>query len=98
LRQSRDVRFFKYTNVELSKANFKIVQRDAHGEAISGYVFGVSQSFGAVSTTMAVARVTGSQMLHGEAVDNLWKNVEKTINSIEGKKRPVSTSGMIPMF
>ena len=74
------------TEVQLNKANFKIVQKDVSGEATSGYIFGVSQSFGAASMTFAVAHVSGSQMIYKDALADLWKNAEKTLTSVEGKK------------
>ena len=74
------------TEVQLNKANFKIVQKDVSGEATSGYIFGFSQSLGAASMTFAVAHVSGSQMIYKDALADLWKNAEKTLTTVEGKK------------
>jgi hypothetical protein len=34
----------------------------------------------------AVARVSGTAKLYSDALKNLWKNAEKTLGPIEGKK------------
>ena len=74
------------TNVELSKANYKIIATNVTGESTSGYVFGFTYSYGVETTTIAIARVNGTGKLYQEAIENLWNNYKKNHGDIEGKK------------
>ncbi len=56
------------TNVELSKANYRIVATNVTGESTSGYVFGFTYSYGVETTTLAIARVNGTGKLYQEAI------------------------------
>ena len=74
------------TEVQLQRANFKVVARDVTGEAEAGYLFGSSFSIGMTSNTFAVVRVSGTGMLYKEAIENLWKNFETAHGPVEGKR------------
>ena len=74
------------TAVELSESNYEIVATNVFGEAEAGYLLGLSFSAGAATNTFALARVSGSGMLYMEALENLWKDYEKTHSSVIGKK------------
>lgn len=74
------------TNVELSKANYRIVATNVTGESTSGYVLGFTYSYGIETTTIAVARVNGTGKLYQEAIENLWNKFKKEHGNIEGKK------------
>ena len=74
------------TDVQLQRNNFKIVARGVTGEASAGYILGGTFSVGMATNTFALVRVSGTGMLYKEALDNLWKNIEATYGSIEGKK------------
>ncbi len=74
------------TDVELSENNYEIVATNVTGAAEAGYIFGASFSAGAVTNTIALARVSGSGMLYMEALENLWKDYEEKHGSVIGKK------------
>ena len=74
------------TTVELSDANYEIVVKGLTGDAMAGYIFGVSYSLGSATETFALARIEGTGMLYKEALERLWKNYEDKFGSIEGKK------------
>lgn len=73
------------TSVQLQKNNFRIVARNVSGEAEAGYLFGGSFSFGMMTNTFALVRISGTGMLYKEALENLWKNFETANGSVEGK-------------
>jgi len=74
------------TDVQLTQGNFTIVAKDVHGESKAAYVLGVSTSSGVSSTVLALVKVGGSNRLYTDALNNLWKDFEKTNGSITGKK------------
>lgn len=74
------------TNVELGRTNYKIVATDISGEAESGYILGFTWNTGVANTTLAIARVDGSEALYRDAIHNLWLNYETKNGSVEGKK------------
>ena len=74
------------TNVELAKANYKIVATNVTGEAKAAYILGFTYSYGIATTTLAVARVDGTGKLYQEAIAQLWNNYKEAHGEIEGKK------------
>lgn len=74
------------TDVKLGEANYNIVARDVTGESKSAYILGATISNGMNTSIYAVARVSGTSKLYSDAINNLWKNAEKTLGTIEGKK------------
>lgn len=74
------------TDVELSEANYEIVATNVTGEASAGYILGAS---GSVSfqqmQTLALVRVSGSGLLYGEALENLWENFRAEYGGTEGR-------------
>jgi hypothetical protein len=74
------------TNVELSKANYKIVASNLMGQSRAGYLIGFSASFGASTQTFALARIDGTGMLYKEALEDLWLKFEAQHGKIEGRK------------
>ena len=74
------------TNVELGEGNYTLTATGISGEAESAYILGLSYSSGFVANTIAIARVSGSEKLYSEALDNLWLNYEKNHGAISDKK------------
>lgn len=74
------------TNVELGEANYTIVATGVHGEAEAGYILGLSYSSGFIANTFALARVSGTDKLYSDALDNLWENYESNHGAIGDKK------------
>lgn len=74
------------TNVELGQTNYKIVATNVTGEAEAGYLIGFTWNSGVANSTLAIARVMGSEALYHDAIQNLWMNFETKNGSIEGKK------------
>lgn len=74
------------TSVELGEANYTIVETGVHGEAEAGYILGLSYSSGFIANTFALARVSGTDKLYSDALDNLWENYESNHGSIGDKK------------
>ena len=64
------------TDVRLSEANYDIVATNITGSSRAGYILGFSYGPGALVSTAAIARVSGTGMLYKEALENLWKNYE----------------------
>lgn len=73
------------TDVRLSEANYEVVATNVTGEASAGYVFGVSGGFYRHMQTLAVARVSGSGFLYGEALQDLWENFRAEHGETEGR-------------
>lgn len=74
------------TDVQLSRANYRIVQTGVSGSANAAYVLGFSYSTGPTTNTLAIARVEGSEALYKEATDQLWANYARDHGSVEGKQ------------
>ena len=74
------------TDVKLAGANYSIVATDISGESTAAYILGATMSNGMSTSIYAVARVSGTQKLYSDAVQNLWKNFEKTHGPVIGKK------------
>jgi len=74
------------TNVELGGANYKIVATNVTGESEAGYLLGITWNAGVANTTVALARVSGSDALYRDAIQNLWQNYEAKNGSVDGKK------------
>lgn len=74
------------TNVELSEADYEIVAVNVKGEASAGYLLGISSGlYGNQMQTLAIARISGSGMIYGEAIENLWENFESEYGETEGR-------------
>ena len=74
------------TAVRLSQDNYDIVATNVTGSSRAGYILGVSAGPGALVSTFAIARVSGTGMLYQEALENLWENFEKDHGPREDKK------------
>ncbi|MDZ7694875.1 MAG: DUF6567 family protein [Balneolaceae bacterium] len=73
------------TNVNLEEGNFSIAASNVSGMAESGYILGLSYSYGMLANTIAIARVSGSDMLYADALENLWASYEAEHGSVEGE-------------
>ncbi|HEX6982080.1 MAG TPA: DUF6567 family protein [Balneolaceae bacterium] len=74
------------TEVQLSEADYEIIAVNVKGEASAGYILGVSGGFDARQIqTIALARISGSGMIYGEAIENLWENFRKEYGETEGR-------------
>ena len=74
------------TNVDLREPNYKIVATNISGTSEAGYVVGFTVPLGYQTSTLAIARVSGTGMLYKEAIENLWSNFKSKYGDIEGKK------------
>lgn len=73
------------TDVQLTEDNYEIVATNLRGEATAGYLLGVSAGMYGQVSTVAVARVSGSGMIYGDALQNLWDNFAAAHGPIEGR-------------
>ncbi len=74
------------TEVQLSDNNYEIVATDVVGEASAGYILGLSTGiYGRQMQTIAIARVSGSGMIYGEAIKNLWESFRDEYGDVEGR-------------
>ncbi len=74
------------TNVLLSESNYVVAATNVSGEAESGYLLGFSYApSGLIANTIALVRVSGSDALYKDAIENLWANYEKENGSPEGQ-------------
>lgn len=74
------------TKVQLAEDNYEIIATNITGEATSGYLLGVSSGIGAQQMqTFAIARVSGSGMIYGEAIEDLWSNFSEEYGEVEGR-------------
>ncbi len=73
------------TNVNLEEPNYKIVATNVTGESTAGYIFGFSFSMGAVTESMALARVLGTGKHYQEALVDFWENFENEHGAVEGR-------------
>jgi len=73
------------TNVELAEANYEIVATNVQGQSSAEYILGIS--FGAYQQqqTLALARVSGTGKLYGEALENLWNSFREQYGETEGR-------------
>lgn len=75
-----------FTEVQLTEANYEVVATNVTGEATGGYLLGVSSGIGLQQMqTFALARVSGSGMIYGEAIEDLWRNFSSEHGDIEGR-------------
>lgn len=74
------------TNVELAEGNYEVVATNVEGEASAGYVLGASASLADQMRTAALFRVSGSGMLYGEALRDLWDNFRADHGETEGRE------------
>lgn len=73
------------TEVKLAESNYEIVATNVQGEAKAGYILGVSGSAGRQLRTFALARVSGSGQLYGDALKDLWARFETENGDPAGK-------------
>jgi hypothetical protein len=73
------------TNVELSESNYEVVATNVQGEASAGYLLGLSLSASRQVRTLALARVSGSEQLYGDALEQLWTQFEAQHGDAEGR-------------
>ena len=73
------------TNVELSESNYEVVATNVQGEASAGYLLGLSLSASRQLRTLALARVSGSEQLYGDALDDLWTRFEAQHGDAAGR-------------
>jgi len=74
------------TNVELSEGNYDVVATNVKGSSEAGYILGVSLSAGRQQSTLALARVSGSGELYGEALNTLWTSFEAEHGDTDGRQ------------
>ena len=74
------------TNVELSDANFKIIEKNLEGFASADYLIGMSYSTGFIANTVAVVRISGPAKLYDAAIQNLWEKFEAKHGNREERK------------
>ncbi|MCW9707040.1 DUF6567 family protein [Fodinibius salsisoli] len=73
------------TETQLSEDNYNIVATDITGQSSAGYILGVSGDINQQVRTFALARVSGSGMLYGEAINDLWGNFREKYGDVEGR-------------
>jgi hypothetical protein len=71
------------TIVNLNEGNYSIAATNVTGEAEAGYILGLSYSTGLTATTLALARVDGTDKLYADALENLWSNYEAEYGEVE---------------
>lgn len=74
------------TNVELGEGNYSLTATGVSGQAEADYIIGLSYSSGFMANTIALARVSGSDKLYADALDNLWQSYESNHGAISDKK------------
>jgi hypothetical protein len=74
------------TDVRLAENNYNIVATDVHGESTAAYVLGGTMSNGMMTSIYALFRVSGTDKLYTDAINNLWKNFESKVGPVVGKK------------
>lgn len=71
------------TIVNLNEGNYSIAATNVTGESEAGYILGLSYSTGLTATTLALARVDGTDKLYADALENLWSNYEAVHGEIQ---------------
>lgn len=74
------------TNVELGEGNYSLTATGVEGQAEAAYILGLSYSSGVAANTLALARVSGSEKLYADALDDLWQSYESNHGAINDKK------------
>ncbi|MDX1585618.1 MAG: DUF6567 family protein [Balneolaceae bacterium] len=77
---------YNQTNVELGEGNYSLTATGVQGQSEADYILGLSYSNGLVANTIALVRVSGSEKLYADALDNLWQNYERNHGAITDKK------------
>lgn len=72
------------TDVQLSEDNYEVVATNVQGKASAGYILGLSANASRQMRTLAIARVSGSGQLYGDALDNLWTRFEEEHGDADG--------------
>lgn len=74
------------TIVNLNEGNYSVKVTDVQGEAEAGFILGLSYSNGLTTSTLAIARVNGTDKLYAAALENLWGNYADDHGSIDNEK------------
>ena len=74
------------TNVQLTEGNYRVVATNVSGEASAGYLLGVSATLNTEMRTLALARVSGEDLLYQAAFANLWENFEAEHGPVDGRR------------
>ncbi|NGP76556.1 hypothetical protein G3570_07925 [Balneolaceae bacterium YR4-1] len=77
---------FNQTNVELGEGNYSLTATGVEGQSEAAYILGLSYSNGVTANTLALARVSGSEKLYADALDDLWQTYESNHGAITDKK------------
>ncbi len=72
------------TSVKLSEDNYEIVATGVEGSSEAAYVFGFSYSYGMMTQSLSLARISGAPFLYQEALDDLWNNVRSKHGEVKG--------------
>lgn len=73
------------TEVQLSEANYDLVATNVTGKAAAAYLIGASGIVYGQMQTIALVRVSGSGLIYGEAIENLWENFQEQHGEAEGR-------------
>lgn len=73
------------TQVQLAKANYKIVATSVSGKAQAEYLFGASFGVGMYNQAFALIPLTKDRALYKLALADLWKNFEEKNGSPAGR-------------
>lgn len=74
------------TDVQLARANYKVIATDLSGTATAGYLLGISLPAGMANQTLALVRIQGSGMLYREALAALWARFEAEHGPVAGRR------------
>jgi len=74
------------TQVQLNKANYKIVATSVTGTATSKYILGLCYGFGIYNTAFGLIPLTKDRALYKLATLDLWTNFETKYGPVQGKR------------
>lgn len=74
------------TNVQLNRANYRILATNVSGQASSEALLGVSVGFGMAASQFAIIPVSNDRALYQKAMNDLWAKFEATHGSPNDKK------------
>ena len=73
------------TEVQLDRADYRVVATGVTGDAGATYLLGASYSTGPRASTLALVRIGGTGALYREAVNDLWRNFRDEHGEAEGR-------------